>query len=251
MKNQILLTVLIIGLIINVHGQTIDLTFTAIDNESYVQLDSIKVMNRTQGGDTVLFYPDTVLVLDYQVGISETNIGSEGFQVFQNYPNPVRDKTTISFYVPERDKVSLIVTDILGRELIKAERILEQGYHSYQFIPGNSSLFLFTVQWRENNSSIKILQTNSISNNKSKLEYMGSVVSPPELKATEDIQSFLFNLGDDLLYIGYIDTLQSGMIDTPETSEAYTFQFATNIPCPGTPTVEYEGQVYNTIQIFS
>jgi uncharacterized protein (TIGR02145 family) len=32
---------------------------------------------------------------------------------------------------------------------------------------------------------------------------------------------------------------------------SYTFQFATNIPCPGMPTVEYEGQVYNTIQIFS
>jgi uncharacterized protein (TIGR02145 family) len=41
------------------------------------------------------------------------------------------------------------------------------------------------------------------------------------------------------------------MLDTPETSEDYTLQFATNIPCPGTPTVTHEGQVYNTIQIFS
>lgn len=28
-------------------------------------------------------------------------------------------------------------------------------------------------------------------------------------------------------------------------------EFATNIPCPGTNIVEYEGQVYSTIQIFS
>jgi uncharacterized protein (TIGR02145 family) len=35
------------------------------------------------------------------------------------------------------------------------------------------------------------------------------------------------------------------------TNKTYTFEFATNIPCPGTPTVTYEGQVYNTIQIFS
>ena len=41
------------------------------------------------------------------------------------------------------------------------------------------------------------------------------------------------------------------MLDAPEASETYTFQFATNIPCPGTPTVTYGGQVYNTIQIFS
>jgi len=39
-------------------------------------------------------------------------------------------------------------------------------------------------------------------------------------------------------------------LDTPEASETYIFLFATNIPCPGTPTVTYEGQVYNTIQIF-
>ncbi len=67
----------------------------------------------------------------------------------------------------------------------------------------------------------------------------------------KDIQDFSFSLGDELLYIGYTDTLQSGMPDSPEESTNYTFQFATNIPCPGTPTVEYEGQVYNTIQIFS
>ncbi len=41
------------------------------------------------------------------------------------------------------------------------------------------------------------------------------------------------------------------MPDDPEASEVCTFQFATNIPCPGTPTVTYEGQVYNTIQIYS
>ena len=252
MKTKILLSILALGLILNATGQnTIELTFTAIDSAAYVQFDSIKVMNRTQGGDTVLFYPDTVLVLDYQVSISENNTGSERFQVFQNYPNPVRDKTTIPFYVPEKDKVSLVVTDILGRDLIKTERILDQGYHSYQFTTGNGSLFLFTVQWRESSSSIKILKTNSISNNTSTLEYMGSEDSSPQLKVTEATQSFLFSLGDELLYIGYTDTLQSGMLDAPEESEIYAFQFATNISCPGTPTVTYEGQVYNTIQIFS
>ena len=58
-------------------------------------------------------------------------------------------------------------------------------------------------------------------------------------------------MGDELLYICYMDTLQSGVLDSPEDNKSYTFQFATNIPCPGTPTVEYEGQIYNTIQIFS
>lgn len=44
---------------------------------------------------------------------------------------------------------------------------------------------------------------------------------------------------------------ESGILDSPEENTTYTFQFATNISCPGIPTVEYEGQVYNTIQILS
>jgi uncharacterized protein (TIGR02145 family) len=73
----------------------------------------------------------------------------------------------------------------------------------------------------------------------------------PLLKTTVAVHSFSFTPGDELLYIGYSDTLQSGMLDSPITSEPFNFQFATNIPCLGTPTVTYDGQVYNTIQIFS
>ena len=71
---------------------SIALTFSAVNNTTWVQLDSIKVMNRTQGGDTVLYYPDTVLVLDYLVGMPEPHKTVEGFQVFQNYPNPAADR---------------------------------------------------------------------------------------------------------------------------------------------------------------
>ena len=61
----------------------------------------------------------------------------------------------------------------------------------------------------------------------------------------------MFSPGDDLLYIGYTDTLQSGMLDSPEESHIYILQFAYDIPCPGIPAVEYEGQTYNTVQIMS
>jgi uncharacterized protein (TIGR02145 family) len=60
-----------------------------------------------------------------------------------------------------------------------------------------------------------------------------------------------FYEGDTLLCIGYIDNLESGTLDTPFESKKYTLQFAANIPCPGTPTVDYAGQVYSTVQIFS
>jgi len=253
MKTKFFLSVLALGLMFSAFGQkpVMELTFTAIDSIAYVQLDSIKVMNRTQGGDTTLYWPDTVLVLDYQVGIPDHNNEDGNFQVFQNFPNPVTDQTTISLFIPEKDEVGIIITDLIGRVIIKSDRLLDKGTHFFRFTPGEGNLYFFTAQWRCNSSSIKILQTASNSYGKSSLVYRGSEASSPQLKATADIQSFLFNLGDELLYIGYANGLQSGMLNAPEASETYTFQFATNIPCPGTPTVEYEGQVYNTIQIFS
>jgi uncharacterized protein (TIGR02145 family) len=230
---------------------TIELSFSAIDSASYVQLDSIKVMNRTQGGDTVLYFPDTVLMLTF-VGINEHPDHPNGLRVMQNFPNPVLDQTTITVYIPEKNRVSLMVTDVLGRKVISIKRVLEQGYHSFRFTPGDHRLYFFSVIWRETRQTIKILSTGNGAEGTCRLEYLVSDdhnVSP--LKNVVANTDFLFSIGDTLLYIGYTDTLQSGILDTPETSNDFSFQFATNIPCPETPTVTYEGQVYNTIQIFS
>ena len=250
MKTKIFIAVTTLLAITDAFSQTIDLTFTAVDSAAYVQLDSIKIMNRTQGGDTVLYWPDTVLSI-YYVGIHENSDLSIEFKVFQNYPNPVTDQTTVSLYVPLNDKVSIIVTDILGRTIVQSERVLDKGKHSFRFTPGGGNLYFFTARWQGQSSSIKILHSGFHSGGASTLEYTGIEAFTPQLKAIKDIQDFSFSPGDELLYIGYTDTLQSGMLYTPEENQDYTFQFTTNIPCPGMPTVEYEGQVYNTIQIFS
>jgi uncharacterized protein (TIGR02145 family) len=71
------------------------------------------------------------------------------------------------------------------------------------------------------------------------------------LRSSVSKGGFFFTPGDTLLYAGYAGGLESGMLDTPQENTSHTFQFATNMPCPGTPTVEYEGHVYETIQVFS
>lgn len=72
MKTKTLFLILTLGYIINTFSQnTLELTFTSIHDTTYIQLDSIKVINRTQDKDTVLYFPDTILVLDYQVAVPE------------------------------------------------------------------------------------------------------------------------------------------------------------------------------------
>ncbi len=250
MKTKILLSILALGIIVSALGQNIELTFTAIDSAAYTQLDSIKVMNQTQGSDTMLYWPDTVLML-YLVGIHENSDKDLNFQLMQNYPNPVLDRTTISICVPERDVVKTTITDILGRQVINKSMILDKGNHNFTFKPGNTDIYIFTVSWNGISQSIKILNTGQGTNGHCSLEYIASNDVTPQTKSTTATQDFSFTIGDILLYIGYFDTLQSGMQDSPEASDDYTFQFATNMPCPGTPTIDYGGQIYNTIQVYN
>jgi hypothetical protein len=83
------------------------------------------------------------------------------------------------------------------------------------------------------------------------MEYMGCGNNDTPLKSSFATQEFSFSPGDELLCIGYADTLESGFLDSPEANQDYVFQFATNIPCPGIDSVLYKGQWYHTIQIFS
>ena len=84
-----------------------------------------------------------------------------------------------------------------------------------------------------------------------KLNYFGNDLTNDNLKSIAISDDFPFELGDILLFVGYNELGESGLQDSPEESKTYTFQFATNIPCIGAPTVDYGGQIYNTIQIYS
>jgi len=253
MKPKFLFFALAFSFAAGAFGQEIslELTFSAIDNASYIQLDSIEITNQTQGGDTVLFWPDTVLVIGDPVGTPEISESSDGFEVFPNYPNPVKDQTIITVYVPEKDNVTIMISDIMGREVINNDWVFARGYHSFRFAPGGGQVFFFTAFSKGTGSSIRIIKSSSTAGQTASLEYIGTDFRKPQLKATMAIEGFEFNVGDELFYKGFAGDLQSSLVDSPEASTTYTLQFAMDIPCPGMPTVTYEGQTYNTVQIYN
>jgi uncharacterized protein (TIGR02145 family) len=253
MKKLFLLSILALGLIVSATGQTtLDLTFTAVDSAAYVQLDSIRVMNRTQGGDTMIFWPDTALSYEvYEgdlllyvgyatfstVGVSEVNDDVSSFTVHQNYPNPMADRSRIPMYIPHAGEVHIMVTDLQGRAVIRTGLQLDGGHHSFSFRPGGGSLYFLTAHWNGMSRSIQMISTGQRDGRSCRLEYLGTQSGQAVLKNAVQVNDFIVR--------------QSGITDSPEENTTYTFQFATNIPCLGMPTVEYEGQVYNTIQVFS
>jgi uncharacterized protein (TIGR02145 family) len=230
----------------------LELIFTAVDRDTHVQLDSIKVINRTQGGETMVYWPDTTLSIEISPGdlllyvgyatfstVSLQEVGDEVslFDVHQNFPNPIGSQSEISMYIPQEGKVSVMITDLQGEIVLRNERQLNGGYHSFRFFPGGCHLYFLTVNWNGINSSIKMISAGQNDRQACRLDYVRSNSGKAVLKAS--------------LHVNDIIVRQSGILDAPQERTAYTFKFATNIPCLETPTVEYAGMVYNTIQIFS
>ncbi len=253
MKTKILLSILALGLILNAFGQnTIELTFTAENNGQYVPLDSIFIENLTQGGDTTLYAPDTVLLF-YITGIGDNETIEENtFSLSQNYPNPFKGETKVELYLPESDNIKITIRDILGRELVQYENTLEQGNHTFSFYSGNEMYYLLTVTGKQISKTIKMLNTGNYTTNgeKCKIFYSGNKGNVSGFKYLQVINDFVFNLGDELKYTAFTDVEVTEIIDSPTGSQIYTFQFDGWTPCPGLSTVtDINGNIYNTVQI--
>jgi len=252
MKKSIFISMVLLSILLgNAYGQrkTVKLTFTAVDGTTYVQLDSIRIMNRSYGIDYMHYWPDTAITFDVWpgiqllyvgymtpgVGINENHGMNNTFHLFQNIPNPFNNESMITLFTPDKGMVRIMMTDAQGKVIVNADRDLNRGYHTYRFHACQRGLFFLTAWFNGLSQSIKMVVTGSFPGADNLLEYSGSH-GEPSLKSA---------------FIESRTIKESGITDSPSTDKSYTFQFASGIPCPGTPTVEYESQVYHTLQILS
>jgi hypothetical protein len=92
------------------------------------------------------------LVVEHQIGLSveENNIPSQ-FSLSQNYPNPFNPSTLITFELFETMNISLVIYDLLGREvdrLIDFER-LPYGTHQRVWEPDSdvgSGIYFYQIR---------------------------------------------------------------------------------------------------------
>lgn len=205
----------------------IELTFTAEYNNLHVPLDSIFIQNLTQPGDTMLFAPDTVLLLDYIIGIPDFQGNAKSsFSVSPNYPNPSVDgKTSIDVFIPAKEFVTMRVFDIIGSEVAFYENILDPGNHHFTFLAGKGKYYVLSVNCGNEVRSVKMINSGNCNQEQGTLIYQGSTESEPPLKSQEAIAGFDFSLGYQLKFTAYADGYQENIIiDIPETSETYTFE---------------------------
>ena len=257
MKTKTLLSVLVLGFTISAFGQnaTMELTFTAEDNGQNIPLNSILIENLTQGGDTTLYAPDTVLVLDYLTSTNDIEIiGDDIFFISQNYPNHFKGKTEVDLLLPENEHVKIIVRDILGGELAQYENTLNHGRHSFTFYSGSQKYYLLTVIGEQSSKTIKMLNANIYTHytRRCKIVYNGYEDEMIGYNSQKKINSLGFESGDELKYTCYSDIGERTITDSPSSNQTYTFQFGGSEPCPGMPTItDIDENTYNTVQIGS
>ena len=72
-----------------------------------------------------------------QLRIDQTG-GKNELDILSCSPNPWKEETTVSFYLPESDQVSFTLFDVSGREIFSTTTYVKSGYHQNQL---NSSDF--------------------------------------------------------------------------------------------------------------
>lgn len=210
---------------------SITLTFTAENNGQYVPLDSIHIENLTQGGDTNLYAPDTVLIVDYITSLDDELFpGNNNFFVSQNYPNPFSHKTNVDLFISDDQDIHISVRDLIGRESTSLTLHLEQGAHTFTVYPGKETLYLLSVAGEGESQTIKMFNAGSASVQSSpcKLVFNPGHKSASGLKAAKTSNDFPFSPGDLLRFTGYAITLNSNpgsdtLEDAPLTDTLYTF----------------------------
>lgn len=249
LKFFLLLTALPFCFKVQAQKPLLEIRFTALNNTQYQMPDSIKIRNLTQGSDTVLFYPDTTLVLDYISSISENVAGN--FLLSQNFPNPFENKTSINLYLPHDNKVSITLSNLMGKHLLEQAFCLSQGNHSFNFFAGTEKYYLLSLTSGLETETIKMIRDGNAINSSCGISYEGLSGNIEPYKSNQSKNPFVFAPGDELLYVAYSNSEESATLGAPTASSVVTFQFATNITCPGIPFIEYEGQSYTTIQMKS
>lgn len=123
--------------------------YVTSETQNVERLDDVEA---AENGFTVTLAPGTVttFVSEYS-GVSSEEIASDvrSYELLQNFPNPFRETTTISYEVPRPGDVTLEVFDLLGRKVATlVDGRVSAGSHRVTFEPGplSGGVYLYRLK---------------------------------------------------------------------------------------------------------
>lgn len=121
---------------------TITLTFSGKnENNVYVRMDSVKVVNLTQNWEEMLVYPDTSITMINSWGLEDF---PDQFPI-QVTPNPFHGNVKVWFHLDKKEPVKIYVTDMIGRLCISHFENLPAGDHLFNVSLSDPQMYILTV----------------------------------------------------------------------------------------------------------
>ncbi len=245
MKRIFTLVLVLFILIGHVRSQNITITFEAALNGTAIPLDSILVMNLTAGGDTTIYFPNNVLVLDGTTGIAP---GNPSAMAMQSWPNPFAGSTDLVLSATS-GQLLLTLHDATGRVLKRHALEVAEGMHRIRIGCGQPGMHLLTARQGAVSRTVRLMATEG--QGALDIQYNG----PWALVRAKDARSlFTWTPGEELRYIGYAadaGIVHSAVIDEiPVATATRIFDLFAGLACPDAPTVtDIDGNTYPVVQV--
>ncbi|MBO4614650.1 MAG: hypothetical protein J5709_05995 [Bacteroidales bacterium] len=225
-----------------VYSQTITLSFTGrgrggtVTEEIYQQIDSLLVQNFTRHWERMIYYPDTVVIMDV-LDVPLIEVKHEGVE--QNVPNPFDCVTDVELNLSHDDAVSISIVDVNGREYLHYSGKLSAGAHVFEVTLSKPQAYMLTAVTGDSKYTIKMVNLGSCGKDEIALKSSSNV----GVRAKSLIGEH-FEYGDQMEYFAY--TTYNGIVfngseyrASQTGSENVVIHF--NIPyCTRTINVDYE-----------
>lgn len=187
-------------------AQTVTLTFTGRDGgNNHLEFDYVSVTNVTKGWQEYLFWPDTVLTLQNNTGISDV-MTDPAFSL-QLSPNPFDDATEVTLSVVEEGVVHLEIVDVNGHPVgTNNYSPLQPGTHQFHVTLAHAGTYVMTARQNGKTSSVKLVCTGGGKTNTVDhvgVTEMGGRVVMPDKSYTRGLVDRPFDLGDQMEFVAY------------------------------------------------
>jgi uncharacterized protein (TIGR02145 family) len=228
-------------------AQVITLTFEGTINGTPTPLDSIRVMNLSAGGDTMIYFPNNILVLG-ATGLNELGMAPIALR---NQPNPFTGITEVMVASDRSGMMAVKVHDATGREVAEYNDHIPAGQHRFSFQTALPGVHILTVQQDGRRNALRMVALSG-EGQSTRLTYVGG--SAFNGRSKSDRSLFTWTAGDQLRYIGYATSnavVHSAAIqEVPVVSATRAFVMAAGLVCPDAPTVtDIDLNTYATVQI--
>lgn len=235
----LILTLVIPG--VNLTAEDILITFTGTGGST--SITSVIVENLTKAEKKTLNGSDILRLTPVSTGIED--IPDNGFKRITFFPNPMKENSRMEFSLPAEGKVEITMVDISGKEILRDEKFLHKGRHSFRIEGAGRGIYIATVRSGGYLSSGRLI-SECMNGGEVKIRHEETSVLTEKGTTTKGSSGEVvmqYTPGDNFKFTAISGNYSTVLTTIPAVNAALTFDF---ISC-----TDGDGNNYPTLKIGS